>query len=200
MLFGASNQSKKKTTPPPTAQITDWQDQRRDMINHSTLRNDLEVFRFDQDQSSFGVGGAHIHQVYFTDTKDQALHWVVGGEIIRLVILVQTHRLLDQPIIGFYIKDRLGQTLFGDNTYISYQDAPVVAEENKLLQAVFEFPMPILPKGDYSVAVAVANGTQEQHTQHHWIHDALLFTSHSSAAVTGLVGIPMKHIELSVVS
>ena len=32
---------------------------------------------------------------------------------------------LYSPIIGFFIKDRLGQTLFGDNTFLTYVDKPL---------------------------------------------------------------------------
>ncbi len=98
--------------------------------------------------------------------------------------------------MGFYVKDRLGQTLFGDNTYLDYADSPVAATVNQQLIANFRFPMPLLPVGDYSIAVAVADGTQEDHAQHHWIHDALLFRSQCSAVSAGLVGIPMLAIEL----
>jgi lipopolysaccharide transport system ATP-binding protein len=57
--------------------------------------------------------------------------------------------------------------------------------------------MPLLPKGDYSVCVAVADGSQQDHVQHHWIHDVLLFRSESSSVCTGLVGVPMHSISLS---
>ena len=56
--------------------------------------------------------------------------------------------------------------------------------------------MPILPRGDYAVTVAVADGTQEDNVQHHWIHDALVIRSVSSSVCTGLVGIPMLDINM----
>jgi lipopolysaccharide transport system ATP-binding protein len=59
--------------------------------------------------------------------------------------------------------------------------------------------MPILPVGDYSICVALAEGTQVRHIQHHWIHDAIQFRSHSSSVSTGLVGIPMSSIEMRAV-
>lgn len=43
--------------------------------------------------------------------------------------------------------------------------------------SVFAFRMPVLPAGDYVVAAAVAEGTQSEHEQLHWIHDALAFHS-----------------------
>lgn len=64
------------------------------------------------------------------------------------------------------------------------------------MTAQFHFQMPRLPAGDYSVAAAVADGTQQAHVQHHWIHDALCFRSESTSVAAGLIGIPMAHIQL----
>jgi lipopolysaccharide transport system ATP-binding protein len=60
--------------------------------------------------------------------------------------------------------------------------------------------MPILPVGDYTFTCAFAEGTQTEHIQHHWIHDALLIRSHFSSACTGLVGIPVESMEYWVYS
>ena len=180
------------------AEPEDWVDQRRDFINNSNLRNDLEIFRFDPDKAGFGQGHATISDVYLSDTKNRHMAWVVGGEVTQLSMRITAHQDLDRPIAGFYVKDRLGQTLFGDNTYLSYADQPVPLQAGQTLVATFRFPMPLLPVGDYSIAVAVANGTQAEHVQHHWIHDAVLFRSHCTATATGLVGIPMLDIDLAV--
>lgn len=102
------------------------------------------------------------------------------------------------PIIGFYVKDRLGQTLFGDNTYLTYIQNPVTCAAGKTLTAQFSFQMPRLAAGDYSLTAAVAEGSQESHIQHHWIHDAIVFKSESTSVSSGLIGIPMTGIELRV--
>lgn len=173
-------------------------DQRLEFINASNLRNDLKIFKFDPEATSFGKGGAQITSVEFLDKQGSPLAWVVGGEQVTLRARAIAREPLDAPIIGFFIKDRLGQTLFGDNTYLSYRDDPLFCEAGNAIQAEFTFLMPILPAGDYSVTVAIANGTQEQHIQHHWIHDAVLFKSESSSVATGLIGIHMQHIKLDV--
>ncbi|PSJ18811.1 ABC transporter ATP-binding protein [Nitrosomonas supralitoralis] len=172
-------------------------DQRRDFINASNLRNDLKIFEFDQDAPSFGANGAHIIDVQFLDKEGSALAWVVGGEQVTLRIKAVARDPLDAPIIGFVIKDRLGQALFGDNSYLSTVDAPLLCEPGDQIQAEFTFFMPILPAGDFSIAAAIANGTQSQHIQHHWIYDAVIFKSETSSVSTGLVGIPMVHIGIT---
>ena len=171
-------------------------DQRLEFINTSNLRNDLQVFKFNPDAASFGKGGAQIRNVRLLDEKEHPLAWIVGGEKVTLRVTVHAYQDLDAPIIGFHIKDRLGQSLFGDNTFLSYKEQPVNCKEGNELQADFTFNMPLLPAGEYSITIAIANGTQEIHEQHHWIHDAVLFKSESSSVVTGLVGIPMREVKL----
>jgi lipopolysaccharide transport system ATP-binding protein len=178
--------------------IRPLKDQRLEFINGTNLRNDLQVFDFNPDAASFGKGGAQIIQVEFLDERGSPLAWVVGGEQVTLRVHAIAHEPLDAPIIGFSIKDRLGQALFGDNTYLSHRGVRLFCDGGNTIQAEFTFLMPILPSGDYSVNVAIANGTQDHHFQHHWIHDAVLFKSHSSSVATGLIGIPMQHIKLEV--
>jgi lipopolysaccharide transport system ATP-binding protein len=198
--FYEAQQGKSSTTKLKPREIKNGdltaKDQRLEFINKSNLRNDLKIFEFDPDAPSFGKGGAQIIEVTLLDEHDHLLSWIVGGEKVRLRVVAHAHADLNSPIIGFYIKDRLGQTLFGDNTFLSHKERNLYCEAGSQFQADFEFFMPLLPAGTYSITVAVANGTQEEHQQHHWIHDAILFKSESSSVATGLIGIPMLNIEL----
>jgi lipopolysaccharide transport system ATP-binding protein len=195
-------QQGKSTKPvkitPANHSVTHAKDQRREFINTSNLRNDIQLFEFNPEAPSFGKGGAQIISVKFLDKEGNPLSWVVGGEEVALRVEARAHSPLDSPIIGFFIKDRLGQYLFGDNTYLSYIDSPVICAEGQCIIADFLFQMPRLFAGDYSITVAIANGTQSEHIQHHWMHDAILFRSESTSVAGGLIGIPMNDIKLKV--
>ncbi|ARU06961.1 ABC transporter ATP-binding protein [Comamonas serinivorans] len=173
-------------------------DQRLPFLNASNLRNDLQVFPHDPQAASFGTGQARITAVQLCDAAGQALAWAVGGEAVRLRIVVRAHQALTQPIVGFVVKDRLGQVLFGENTYLNYQLNPVRCEAGEELVAEFAFWMPRMPVGDYTVTASIAEGTQQDHVQHHWVFDALAFRSESSSASAGLVGLPMQDVRLAV--
>jgi lipopolysaccharide transport system ATP-binding protein len=175
-------------------------DQRLQYINQSHFRNDLEIFSFDPDTAGFGNGEARIIQVALSDEEGHPLSWIVGGELVKLRVGVEAINDIRSLIIGFYIKDNLGQVLFGDNTYLTYALEPINISANDRIEAVFNFPMPILPIGNYSINAAVASGTQKEHIQHHWLHDAIIFKSHSSYVSSGLVGIPMKNISMTLQS
>lgn len=176
----------------------EYRDMRIDFINSTKLRNDIEVFQFNKWSNSFGKRGATIENVVFMDTEGHSLSWIVGGECVILKIICFAHISIYSPIIGFYIKDRFGQILFGDNTFITYMDNPIIVEAGKIFTADFSFNMPILPVGDYTITVAIAEGTQTEHIQHDWKHDAVLFKSTSTSCSTGIVGIPMKSIKINI--
>lgn len=173
-------------------------DARKDALNGLATRNLVEIFEFDPTRSDneFGAGAARIVDVQLLNADGEAHRLTAGGEVADLMIEAEVSDELDAPIFGFYVKDRLGQRLFGDNTYLSYRELPIHAQTGSRLRAHFRFRMPVLPSGDYSVDVALANGTQENHTQQHWIHDVLNFKASESTMRHGLIGIPMHAIEI----
>jgi lipopolysaccharide transport system ATP-binding protein len=200
--FFEAQQGKSTTTrikaPPLVRPILSPKDQRREFINSSNLRNDIQIFDFDPEAPSFGKGAAQITSVKFVDDQGNPLAWIVGGEDVVLRVEVLAHHPLDSPIIGFFIKDKLGQCLFGDNTFLSCLDTPVSCLAGQYLKAEFAFLMPRLSNGNYSITVAIANGTQDDHVQHHWVHDAIFFKSESTSVAGGLIGIPMNSIKLNI--
>ncbi len=171
-------------------------DMRLDFINTTPYRNDIEIFRFNSDVPSFGKRGGDIISVRLLDESNQALSWIVGGEKVKLKVKCRANINMFSPIVGFFVNDRLGQGLFGENTFNFLKTSPPHIKKGNNFEAIFEFKMPILPAGDYSITVALAEGTQQEHVQHHWIHDAVVLKSHSSSVSTGLVGIPMNSIRI----
>jgi lipopolysaccharide transport system ATP-binding protein len=173
-------------------------DMREALFKSTTLRNDIEVYQNDQNLTGFGTGEACIQSVQLLDEYGLPLTLIVGGENVILYVQCVAGKDLTSPIIGFQFKDRLGQVVFADNTYLTYKTNPQLVSQGDELIARFEFRLPLLPKGDYCIAVALADGSQDDHIQHHWIHEALIMKVDSSSVCFGLVGIPMKKITLTV--
>lgn len=173
-------------------------DHRAEVLQASTLRNEVEVFAFNDESEWYGERQASLVGISLLDDHGEGESLLVGNEMIRLEVQAAAHADLDSPIIGFMVRDRLGQNLFGDNTFVTYRDNPLRAPAGSIVRASFRFRMPYLPTGDYSISAAIATGTQETHRQQHWLHDACFFKVHSSHVAKGLVGIPFDSIELSV--
>jgi lipopolysaccharide transport system ATP-binding protein len=119
-----------------------------------------------------------------------------GGELVRLVIKAQTNIDLKSPILGFNVKDRLGQELFGENTLPFTEGGKYFVAAGKEFEACFEFILPRLPNGEYVLMASVADGDLHQNIQHHLMHDALVMNVMSSQVRWGLVGIAFQKAEL----
>lgn len=163
------------------------------------ISNTIRIGRFDSNASGFGDSKATISQVRLFNKQGTQLIGVCGGEMVTLEIVICVHATISHPIVGFFLRNRLGQNVFGDNSYIASESTPLVCDQESRLVCKFEFVMPFLPRGDYALSVAVASGTNLEHTQHQWLHDALVIKSLSSDVHADVIGIPMNKISLSIV-
>lgn len=203
-LYGESQDvdggEKKASGPTPgieeTEAASDYRDMRADLINASKLRNDIEVFRFDAQGESFGDRKASIVSVRLCDSQGAPLTCIVGGEMVKLEVVGEAHEEVRSPIVGFFVRDRLGQNLWGDNTCLMEKSKSMVISPGTRYRAVFEFRMPYLSVGDYSICVSLAEGNQNDHVQHQWMNDAMIFRSSVPLVSMGIIGIPMKSIDL----
>ena len=171
-------------------------DHRVEKLAAEGIKNEISVFAFNPDSEWFGRRGASIIGTHFLDASGKALAIPVGGDEIILRIDCEAHQLISQPIIGFYLKNRLGQALFGDNTYLTFKDEITVIEPGEKFSAEFHFNLPYLPPGEYVVNSAIAEGSQDNHVQHHWIEDAVVLSASGGHVRHGLIGIPMLDIRL----
>ncbi len=176
--------------------VEDFVDARHEMVLHSNVRNDIRIQPFDNSVDGFGRGDARITDAYLLDERGAPLAWMIGDEMVSLVVRGVANAPIAKPIVGFLVRNKQGLSLFGDNTYLSYLDQDVSLTAGEEWSCRFDFRMPILPAGEYAVSLAVSDGCQQSHVVHHWMHDALILMSHSSRVSTGLLGIPMRAIVL----
>ncbi|SDZ78452.1 lipopolysaccharide transport system ATP-binding protein [Thiothrix caldifontis] len=123
----------------------------------------------------------------------------VGGERVRMSIKAKAYAALPNPIVGFLVRDRLGQDLFGENTLAFSEKVATPVAAGETFEGVFEFRLPMLPNGVYAVMVSIADGDVYENVQHHWLHDALIINVSSSKVRYGLVGIPFERVVLEVI-
>ena len=177
-------------------ELKNKRDMRMAYINNSSLRNDIQVFEFSSVIKSFGNGGAKLVYAGLQDLEGKQLTWMVGGEMARIVIKAKVFIECKSVIIGFNVKDKLGQVLFAQNTFLDTCQSPVSTKADDDVEAVFIFRLPILPRGTYSVDVAIADGAPPDVVQLQWVHDAFILESQTSSVMSGLIGLFFEGIEL----
>lgn len=149
------------------------------------------------ESSGWQTGSAEVISVNLLNKDNSQVSLLRGGELVRLEIIAKANTKVYSPILGWFIKDRLGQSLFGEHTY-TYLEEPLEIDAGQKIKAVFQFYLPLLPNGEYTVTVSVAEGNPTDNIQHHWLHDALLIKVSSDKLRYGLVGIPFKEVNVEV--
>lgn len=105
--------------------------------------------------------------------NESLVQTVMPNENTKIKIRVEYKENIFKPIVGFTIKDRLGNIVFQSNSEVLQQE---INEHNKACEEYeFEFMFPELNVGQYTISPAIASGTQANHVQHNWIHDAYVF-------------------------
>jgi lipopolysaccharide transport system ATP-binding protein len=117
-----------------------------------------------------------------------------GGEMVKMTVEAMAYEDMARPILGFLVRDRLGQDLLGENTLPFTDQQPLPVQAGERFAAEFTFRLPMLPNGDYSVMTSLADGDLYNHVQHHWLHDSLLLHVVSSKVRYGLVGVEFKNM------
>jgi lipopolysaccharide transport system ATP-binding protein len=145
-------------------------------------------------------GEADIVSVALTNLDAGVNGVLTGGERVRLLVRARAHEALQSAIIGFLVRDRLGQDLFGENTCLVDFGKPCFVAPNQEFEAAFVFQFPMLPNGQYALTVSVADGNLHDNTQHNWLHDAMIINVSSNKLRYGLVGIPVESVNLHIIN
>ncbi|WP_243050010.1 ABC transporter ATP-binding protein [Dyella sp. RRB7] len=120
-----------------------------------------------------GTGEATITDVQLLDAKGSAADAVAVGEKLCLKISVRTASVVPRLVLGFMIKDRLGQCIYGINTH--RLDRPLLDMADGDV-ATYEFRFEAaLGKGSYSVSLSLSREDSHIDKNYEWRDNALIF-------------------------
>jgi ABC-type polysaccharide/polyol phosphate transport system ATPase subunit len=120
----------------------------------------------------FGEGGAEIIRVALSTIDNrQAVKSFVAGQIMVLSLEIGIKTDISRPLIGAQLNDEYGNHIFGLNNYIASKELRSFKKGERIFIDI-QFKFPKIQNGEYSISVAIADGTQQSHVQHHWVHDA----------------------------
>ncbi|MGA1868906.1 MAG: ABC transporter ATP-binding protein [bacterium] len=151
--------------------------------NKNTIRSenvnqisDLDVHW--QDLNNFECFGDFkarlVRGAFYKNNPFEPLITINNQQEAVLFMQIEANDDIDQSIIGFIIYDAYGNHITGSNTFIKNCHIPPF-KKGRLYIIKISFTIPLLRNGKYSLSLAIASGTQENHIQHHWVHDAFCF-------------------------
>lgn len=122
---------------------------------------------------AFGNQTAQFTKITLKNESGKVISQVRGGQKICVDMEICSKREIEFPILGFNLKDVLGNELVVTNTIFEKVNMPVI-EAGKVYNFQWQFVFPNLHAGDYPMDIALAEGTYLNHEQVHFVTDALV--------------------------
>lgn len=125
-------------------------------------------------QTISGTGEATVSDIALLDEAGARVEVVDVGAAVTLEVKVRTNAPIPRMVLGYMIKDRLGQPMYGTNTHLKQLPLEDVAAGEEVVYR-FAFPMNLGP-GTYSVATAIVSTETHLVNNYEWRDLALVFT------------------------
>lgn len=125
-------------------------------------------------QTISGSGEATIEDIVLLDAQGERVETIGVGAMVTLQIRARVHKTIPSLVLGYMIKDRLGQPVYGTNTYHLghvLEDLPSGSD----VEFRFKFSAN-LGAGAYSIAVALHESYTHIGGNFEWRDLALMFS------------------------
>lgn len=145
------------------------------------------------------IGGAgEIKIVRFSVTKNgETISAIQKGDMVSVRLLVQSIANKSNVILGYTIKDRVGNAIFGENS-LCLKDQVFFFEEGYNLVR-YEFSWPEVHRGTYTLTLGIGEGEHAlSHVVQCWAHNIVSFDAITpDVPVHGIFNNPLDHVKVS---
>jgi len=124
-------------------------------------------------QTTSGSGLARVLDVALENEHGQVMEVMNVGVAATLRVRVAVHADLPRLVLGYMIKDRLGQQMFGTNTH-HLEQALVNVRAGETIEYRFRFPLNLGP-GSYSITTALTSTETHLGDNYEWRDLAAIF-------------------------
>ena len=154
----------------------------------------IEVKKLDQGKAktTSGTKEAVIVEVLLQNSQGQGAEYIFVGEVFILTAKVKINKSIDSLVLGYAIKDRLGQVMYGTNTWHTCQTLTNL-KEDELYQFAITLPAN-LGIGSYSVSIALHDRDTHLTQNYDWQDQVLVFNvvNQNKELFQGSVWLPQK--------
>jgi lipopolysaccharide transport system ATP-binding protein len=145
----------------------------------------------------FGDHAAEVVSAEVVNHAGERLISLRAGEPVIVRIGVRALQELKSPILGFLVRNKKGETIFGANTAGENYPAPSL-EPGDRFGVEFHWVAPQLASGRYAISVAVAEGDETDFQIRDYIEDAVIIdVPPSHPAVHGYVRLDCESVTVS---
>ncbi|MDP3466612.1 MAG: ABC transporter ATP-binding protein [Sulfuricurvum sp.] len=124
-------------------------------------------------QTISGTGEATIEESGLYNSIGEKVELIGVGDPVELRIKIKMYQDIPELVVGYMIRDRLGQPIFGTNTqYLNYSFTSLTSAES--FECIFNFVANI-GVGSYSLSLALHGTHSHVLANYEWKDNALMF-------------------------
>jgi lipopolysaccharide transport system ATP-binding protein len=124
-------------------------------------------------QTISGTGEVTLTDIALLDAVGNPIEMVAVGQPVSLRVTTTCNAKIEELVVGYMIKDRLGQPVFGTNTYHHKRKLKNLRGD-ETIEFNFDFQANLGP-GTYSVAIALHADDTHVGKNYEWCDRALVF-------------------------
>lgn len=165
----------------------------RDSIVRSTnVSIDLNLFKEPSSDQYSGYMDVIIIKYYYEVSGQPFGEYCREGDEIKVLMVVEGKRAIEDSIVGYQVRDKYGNEVFGETSLTSKVDNFPLSEGNNLIS--FSFTWPEIREGDYFITLGIGEGTEVlNQVEQCWINNAIhLIASTNGKTIYGVFNHEME--------
>ena len=170
---------------------------RNDKKSIELNNSDFEMYKA-PDENSYSGKMDVIIEKYFYSIDNEPFSEVCQKDDEFKISLVNNSKIdIESPIIGFQIRDKYGNEVFGQTSLTSPVEQGVIKQGRNIINFAFDWPE--IREGDYFITIGIGNGTEVlNQVEECWINNAIHITATTHGkTIFGIFNHDMKEFEIS---
>ena len=170
---------------------------RNDKKSIELNNSDFEMYKAPDENSYSGKMDVIIEKYFYSIDNEPFSGVCQKDDEFKISLVINSKIDIESPIIGFQIRDKYGNEVFGQTSLTSPVEQGVIKQGRNIINFAFDWPE--IREGDYFITIGIGNGTEVlNQVEECWINNAIHITATTHGkTIFGIFNHDMKEFEIS---
>ena len=170
---------------------------RNDKKSIELNNSDFEMYKAPDENSYSGKMDVIIEKYFYSIDNEPFSEVCQKDDEFKISLVINSKIDIESPIIGFQIRDKYGNEVFGQTSLTSPVEQGVIKQGRNIINFAFDWPE--IREGDYFITIGIGNGTEVlNQVEECWINNAIHITATTHGkTLYGIFNHDMKEFEIS---
>lgn len=170
---------------------------RNDKKSIELNNSDFEMYKAPDENSYSGKMDVIIEKYFYSIDNEPFSEVCQKDDEFKISLVINSKIDIESPIIGFQIRDKYGNEVFGQTSLTSPVEQGVIKQGRNIINFAFDWPE--IREGDYFITIGIGNGTEVlNQVEECWINNAIHITATTHGkTIFGIFNHDMKEFDIS---